>query len=269
MTEHVVQRPRSAIHILQENTAVKLVLGIFYPFFLGTKPELEATQSFIVQRRAAHVQVRETIVEVVLYRLPHEQIVRSQMLKFQFGRAEFIKRVTAFVKKNSGGNRPVFSAGNNYNTFPGRDHMALQILEKAKRLRRNTMTPPGLTVQRIVNPDRVGAVAELNRDSMLLGSANGATNPGIHPAEEPLLTVFQENDMTEERERRNRVRAHLLSCSAAFEVAPVSFTAMLRRKFIQRMQVFTVARQRRTKIRKWKRNATAPRQRTCYFHHGQ
>lgn len=236
------------ICIRDKGITAKIVLCIFNEFLHGAKSEFEPPQAFIAERRPAQMEAGETIVRTTLDRLPHEQVIRAQLLIFQIGRTEFIQRLLTFVKKNGSGHRLLLPAHDGYESAIQSDRMAVQVLKKTERLRRQSVVTPRPAMQRIINFDGHSGVAEFDAQSMPLGFANTAANRGIHPSEQLGLAAAEMNNVAEEPQRGSRMRRHLFVISPAFDVLPVTLLAVAHCGFIKEAQTFSIGIQRRTKI---------------------
>src|ERR1035441_1314211 len=101
----------------------------------GAPRELESAQPCIRQRRPPKIQYFETMTRIVLYGLPHHQVVPTETL-LRFIRSAVLKnRLLPKVKKHSAGHGSSSLARQHNNaSFPGED-IFMNLEEKSKRLR--------------------------------------------------------------------------------------------------------------------------------------
>jgi hypothetical protein len=79
--------------------------------------------------------------------VPHNKVVRAELLKPRIGSAVFIKSVLSEAEEDRGGYwaRSVLCEDNETETRP--DDMLVDVQEKRRRLRRETVTPARLDMQ--------------------------------------------------------------------------------------------------------------------------
>src|SRR5258705_316325 len=125
------------------------VLKILDLLLARTETQFEATQPFVGHGSPAQVQGLETLGRTSLDRLPHQQVVRPQMLKRILRGAELVNRLGTGMNKNCGRYRPRVQPRQPYKALAVLQKMAPDVLKETKRLRWKAMLMPGLAMEGI------------------------------------------------------------------------------------------------------------------------
>ena len=113
-------------------------------FFLRVPGKLESSQTIVFALGPSEMQLFHAVARQELNALPHDKIIRAEFLEPFVGSAVFKKSVLSEAEEDCGGNwaRSVLCKDNETEARP--DDMLVDVQEKRRRLRRETVTPARL-----------------------------------------------------------------------------------------------------------------------------
>ena len=93
------------------------------------------------------MQFFRAVARQKLNALPHDKIIRAQFLESFVGSAVFVKSVLSEAEEDRGGNWARSALREDNETETGPDDMLVDVQEKRRRLRRETVTPARLSMK--------------------------------------------------------------------------------------------------------------------------
>ncbi len=211
------------------------------------------------------MQFLRAVARQKLNALPHDKIIRAEFLEPFVGSAVFIKSVLSEAEEDRGGDGARPALGEDNETETGSDDMLVDVQEKRRRLRRETVTSARLNMK----PVKIGdgrAIADNGRAHIAVFCfANGPADWTGEASGQFFGAAAQIECMPVKF--RGGARGELKGlASPYFKVFPAAFLREANKAISYEAHRFLIKDERFARIAKWKADAAAARERTAHFH---